>query len=415
MKDTKSVKELQMNSALKNGIIASIVVSVVACLGTVAAQDVIVKQGTIGTGYPSPGEPPEPPKAKVFISDGADHATVDYGLLTVTTDATGGTDYTTGLISEFFPDASQDKAWGYSGRFRNSPVGTEFKNSTSYYGLSGWTGGMPDAYTISGKSVSFCGMAYGVENANHVVGGPPPNYVPVINYKTYGVFVSSQPVNAGYDMTGGVNFKNYGIYVQADLDGDYQAALGTGENYGVRIVTSDKLDSPATKQIKSFALWLEPFVSTANLGPEGETWGIYQAGPGVMNYFEGIVSAEDVINRTPAYTGTPQDALNEILNTRSIDGKIDHSSLPVMARATLKRVEKTNVRLVEQPDPSGKMVQVEEYDTTVVEEEGQSLGAMITVLTEAVKGLNEKIEALKAENQVLKAEIAALKASATTP
>jgi hypothetical protein len=45
-----------------------------------------------------------------------------------------------------------------------------------------------------------------------------------------------------------------------------------------------------------------------------------------------------------------------------------------------------------------------------VEEQGRSLGGMITVLTEAVKGLNEKIEALEVENQILKAEIAALKA-----
>ncbi|MBN2272416.1 MAG: hypothetical protein JXN61_17525 [Sedimentisphaerales bacterium] len=43
-------------------------------------------------------------------------------------------------------------------------------------------------------------------------------------------------------------------------------------------------------------------------------------------------------------------------------------------------------------------------------ESGCTMGVMITVLTEAVKGLNEKIEALQAENQTFKAEIAALKA-----
>ena len=45
------------------------------------------------------------------------------------------------------------------------------------------------------------------------------------------------------------------------------------------------------------------------------------------------------------------------------------------------------------------------------EEEGRSLGGMITVLTEAAKGLNEKIEALQAENQTLKAELAQIKRS----
>jgi len=84
--------------------------------------------------------------------------------------------------------------------------------------------------------------------------------------------------------------------------------------------------------------------------------------------------------------------------------------LPVLARATLKRVEKTNCRIVEYTDPTGKVLEREEYDINIVEEEGRSLGGMITVLTEAVKGLNEKIEAIEAENQILKTEITALKA-----
>jgi len=45
----------------------------------------------------------------------------------------------------------------------------------------------------------------------------------------------------------------------------------------------------------------------------------------------------------------------------------------------------------------------------IVEEDGRSLGGMITILTKAVKGLNEKIEALQVENHTLKTEIAALK------
>ena len=74
----------------------------------------------------------------------------------------------------------------------------------------------------------------------------------------------------------------------------------------------------------------------------------------------------------------------------------------------MNRIENTNVRTVERTDPMGKVVEVEEYDAHTVEEEGRSLGAMITVLTEAVKGLNEKIEALQAENQLFKTEFAAL-------
>jgi hypothetical protein len=47
IKDTKSRKELQMNRALKNGIIASIVVSVLVCCGIVLAADVVVKEGNL--------------------------------------------------------------------------------------------------------------------------------------------------------------------------------------------------------------------------------------------------------------------------------------------------------------------------------------------------------------------------------
>jgi len=210
-------------------------------------------------------------------------------------------------------------------------------------------------------------------------------------------------------MTGAMNFANYGVEVLAKLDGDYQATDGSGENFGVRIETIDALDAAADQLINSYALYLEPFTSNANLHG-GVTYGIYQEGSGVMNYFKGDISAAEVIDRTLGYDGTAQDALSEILNTRTVGGEIDHSSLPELARATVKRVEKTNRRIVEYTDPSGEIVEDEVYDVSIVEEEGRSLGGMITVLTEAVKGLNEKIETLQTENQTLKAQIAALKA-----
>jgi hypothetical protein len=207
-----------------------------------------------------------------------------------------------------------------------------------------------------------------------------------------------------------MTFANYGVEVLAKLDGDYQATSGSsGQNFGIKITTTDALDATADQLINSYALHLKPFTSNANLHG-GVTYGIYQEGSGVLNYFEGNISAANVTDRTPAYPGTAQDALSEIVNTRSVDGEIDHASLPALARATVNRVEKTNLRIVEYTDPSGEIVEDEVYDVSIVEEEGRSLGGMITVLTEAVKGLNEKIEALQAENQTLKAEIAALKA-----
>jgi len=389
-----------MKTAMRCGLIVGMLAVAAVIVGIAAAEDVIVKQGTIGTGSVSPDE-----RAKVFVSDGADDVTDEYGLLSITTDATGGSDYTTGLMCEFFPDASEEGPNKFAGQFRNCPVGTEGVSPRYYYGLSGSTRGMPDQYTISEKSISFYGIGYSVENANDVVGGDP---FPVISYKTCGLWVSSKPVNDGYDMTGSVNFTNYGIEVWARLEGDYNATLGSGENCGVFIKTLDSLDAEANHGINSYALLLEPFTSNSNLCG-GETYGLYQRGANVENCFEGNLTVDGIFDNTPGYIGTAQEALNEILNVRSFNGEIDHSSLPALARATTKRVEKTNVRIVERTDPSGKVVEVEEYDTQVVEEDARSLGAMITVLTEAVKGLNEKIEALQAENQLLKSEVAALK------
>jgi hypothetical protein len=130
-------------------------------------------------------------------------------------------------------------------------------------------------------------------------------------------------------------------------------------------------------------------------------WGIYQAGSYLTSYFEGTISAKDVIDRTPAWAGTAQEALQSILSIRSAKGEIDHSSLPEIAKRRLKREERFNFRLVHNEEV-GACDQV--YDTRIVEEDGRSLSGMVTVLVEAVKALHE-------ENQMLKAELAAVKAA----
>jgi len=76
-----------MKKILKNRLAACVLVLVVICLGTVVADDVIVKQGSIGTGSVSPDS-----RAKVFITDGPDDIYYDdcYGLLSMTTDPDDG-------------------------------------------------------------------------------------------------------------------------------------------------------------------------------------------------------------------------------------------------------------------------------------------------------------------------------------
>lgn len=85
----------------------------------------------------------------------------------------------------------------------------------------------------------------------------------------------------------------------------------------------------------------------------------------------GDITANSYSDHTLAWSETENDALEAVLGIKSKDGNIDHSSLPDIART------KT----------------------------GRSLGGMITVLVEAVKGVFNRIEDLEQENQMLKDEL----------
>jgi hypothetical protein len=369
----------------------------------VFAGDVIVKEGRMGIGNTSPS-----PNAKLFVSDNATDTTFGYGLITVTTNSDSGTQTNRGFLCEFFPDASDTTSQGKTGgAFFNYPVGTEGKDFAIYYALYGGTSAQTDAFTINNKNVYLYGIGFSVQNPNSVTGG---GGLVGKKYQTCGVNVYSQPVDHGYAMTNKLYMKNYGINVLAKLDGSYQSSK-PGENYGIYVGTEDNLDAAADPSyIISYALYLKPFTSNEKLGNGGKTYGIYQEGLGVENHFDGTISAANIGDKTPAYNGSPQDALSEILNIVSANGEIVHSSLPKLAQVKVSRVEKTNRQIIERTDPSGNVFEEEVYDLNIVKEEGRSLSGMVTVTVEAIKCLSDKIETLEAENQVLKAELAAIKA-----
>jgi hypothetical protein len=394
-------KVIKMERQLNSRLVTCVLVLVLASSIFVFAGDVIVKEGRIGTGNPSPS-----PNAKLFVSDNATDTTYGYGLITVTTNSDSGTQTNRGVLCEFFPNASDTTSQGKTGgAFFNYPVGTEGKDIAIYYALYGGTSART-GYSNNGKNVYLYGIGLGVQNPNSVTGGGTFSR----NYRTCGVNVYSQPVDHGYAMTNKLNMKNYGIYVLAKLDGSYQSSK-PGENYGIYVGTEDNLDAAADPNyIISYALYLKPFTSNGKLGNGGKTYGIYQEGPGVENWFDGSISAQDVTDRTPAYSGSPQDALSEILNIVRANGEIVHSSLPKLAQVKVSRVEKTNRQIIERTDPSGNVFEEEVYDLNIVEEEGRSLSGMVTVTVEAIKCLSDKIETLEAENQMLKAELAAIKA-----
>jgi len=139
-------------------------------------------------------------------------------------------------------------------------------------------------------------------------------------------------------------------------------------------------------------------------------WAIYQEGSTSPSYFEGNLSALDLYDRSPAWEKSNQEALQSILNIKNKENKkgkieIDHSTLPDIAKGTFKKVEKTNCRMEDKEIRGGKIVQIEVCDENVIEEEGRSLGGMISVQVEAIKGLNQIITSQNQTIELLKSEL----------
>lgn len=96
----------------------------------------------------------------------------------------------------------------------------------------------------------------------------------------------------------------------------------------------------------------------------------------------GNMSALSITDRTPVFEG---DAVAELIKVKGIAGKIDHSTLPVFAR----HVTKLQVASETEKDADGTAVMVE------TQEEGRDLGAMISMLTVAIKQLNDRLLAVE--------------------
>lgn len=86
-------------------------------------------------------------------------------------------------------------------------------------------------------------------------------------------------------------------------------------------------------------------------------------------YFEGLISAASVVDRTPSYVG---DALTELSAIQEKDGAIDHQTLPTFIR---KDYTKFTV------DAQGKSI--------ATPETGRSLGGSISMLITAVQQLSD--------------------------
>lgn len=155
---------------------------------------------------------------------------------------------------------------------------------------------------------------------------------------------------------------------------------------------------------------------------------IIETGKGnlVLNPASGVVyvteniSYANAIDRTPGYDKSQSQALRELRQVKNKikDGKqeIDHSTIPDFAYAKVKKIERYNCfkmcmdcRLQDcnsdyayydlpylvQYDNISEIRCNEFCDEREIEEEGRNMGAMITMLTEAVKELADQNEELQ--------------------
>lgn len=104
-------------------------------------------------------------------------------------------------------------------------------------------------------------------------------------------------------------------------------------------------------------------------------------------YVSDTVSALVYVDRTPFYNG---NAIIDLCNIKSKDGQIDHSTLPLFAKTTFKEN-----RIV------GKDTVINGQDTIIRDiyesfnVPSRDLGAMVSILTKAVKELNARIDSLR--------------------
>lgn len=131
---------------------------------------------------------------------------------------------------------------------------------------------------------------------------------------------------------------------------------------------------------------------------QGSTnYAIYTAGASSDSYLEGDISAQDVTDRASeggakAWGGTQREALDAICKVKSNYGHVGEAGLPTFALRTVVEQRPTGeVMIMTLPDGEKE----ERIVTEPIELPARSLGAMVTVLTEAVKELNVRVVQLE--------------------
>lgn len=217
-----------------------------------------------------------------------------------------------------------------------------------------------------------------------------------------GTYIDVVGTTAGYST-------NYGIWLArvSGADTSYSIYDNTDANWVIdsdqtRIVFGEDYDVPVGYDAGSDSLIVvEDLNVIGNIGATGS------------------VIATAFVDLTPAWEGTSEQALNEIVSIKSKDGKIDHSTLPDFTKKGIPQYKKVNIgencedRNTFVFDENG--VQTKTITETVCEPinkivqsgtiEGRDLGAMVTMQTEAIKELKAQNEELKAALCEIKPEL----------
>jgi hypothetical protein len=138
----------------------------------------------------------------------------------------------------------------------------------------------------------------------------------------------------------------------------------------------------------------QTFVRSGGMSING---GVHVGGlsdPGDDNlYVDGNCSALTFTDRTPAFLG---DAIADLKKIKTKDGKVDHSTLPELARVVIRKTENVYVRDEENEiivsDGKAKIKKIEQL------EPGRDLGGMISVL---VVGMQQLIDLVEKQGEMI--------------
>jgi hypothetical protein len=137
----------------------------------------------------------------------------------------------------------------------------------------------------------------------------------------------------------------------------------------------------------------------------GNDYGIYQDGGVIMNYFEGDISANDITDRSPFFSGDGVAAIKRIKakaasKARTDWGLIDHDTLPegvVGAVAYRRWFKKSNDKPMPVGwAPPGTDDERDKYYREIVYLPSRSLGGQISVNVRALAQLIARVEMLEA-------------------